>query len=262
MVVRDTPWPDGYPCWVDLMTSDVDAAKEFYSALFGWEVTESGPEAGGYLMAEIHGKPAAGIGPQQPGQEGNPSVWTTYLATSDVDATTDTVAANGGIVLAPPFDVLDVGRMSVVQDPSGATFGLWQPGTHFGAAVANEPGSFTWSEVMTRDYDRAKAFYAAVFGYTFTELGDDGFQYCTIDVAGRPVGGIGTLPADAPKEVPSHWRVYFAVANADEALTKAASLGGAILRPAEDMPYGRWGDASDGQGAMFSLIKNAEPPVE
>ena len=113
---------------------------------------------------------------------------------------------------------------------------------------------------MTRDYERAQAFYAAVFGYDFSEIGDDNFRYATIDLEGRPVGGIGLLPAEVPKEVPSHWRVYFAVDDADAALSKAQALGGVILRAAEDMPYGRWGDASDGQGAMFALIKPAPAP--
>jgi predicted enzyme related to lactoylglutathione lyase len=261
MVVRDTPWPPGYPCWTDLMTSDIDAAQEFYRALFGWELLGSGPEYGGYVIAQVDGLPVAGLGPQQPGMEGQPSVWTTYLATEDVDATVEKVRSAGGIVFSDPFDVGPLGRMAVVQDPTGAALGLWQSGEHIGARRANETGSFTWNEIMTRDYDRAKAFYAAIFDYTFSEIGDENFQYATIDLDGRPVGGIGVLPDEVPKEVPPHWRVYFAVDDADEALARAQSLGGVILRPAEDMPYGRWGDVSDGQGAMFSLIKPA-PPAE
>src|SRR5580765_3173159 len=110
---------------------------------------------------------------------------------------------------------------------------------------------------MTRDYECAKAFYCFVFGYTFTEIGDEGFQYSTVDVDGRPVGGLGVLPAEVPAQVPAHWRVYFAVEDADAALARVAELGGSVRRPAEDMPYGRFGDAADGQGAMFSVIKRA-----
>ena len=260
MVVRETPWPAGYPCWVDLSTPDPAAAAEFYAELFGWQLQDGGPEAGGYLMAMVDGHAVAGIGAQQPGQEGNPPAWLTYLATDDADACAERIRDNGGILFAGPFDVLDVGRMAVAQDPAGAAFGLWQAKARIGAELANETGSVTWNEIMTRDYDRAKAFYGAVFGYSFTELGDGNFQYSTVDVDGRAVGGIGVLPPEAPKEVPSHWRVYFAVEDADEALTKAQSLGGVIIRPAEDMPYGRWGDASDGQGAMFSVIKPAPEP--
>lgn len=260
MVVRDTAWPPGYPCWVDLMTSDIEAAQDFYRGLFGWELLGSGPEFGGYVVAQVRGLPVAGLGPQQPGQSGQPSAWTTYLATVDADATAALVAKEGGLVVAEPFDVGPLGRMAVAQDPTGATFGLWQAGEHTGARVANETGSVTWNEVMTRDYERAQAFYTSVFGYTFSEIGDENFRYATIDIDGRPVGGIGVLPAEVPKEVPPHWRAYFAVDDADEALNKAQALGGVILRPAEDMPYGRWGDASDGQGAMFSLIKPVPAP--
>ena len=260
MVVRDTPWPAGYPCWVDLMTTDLDAAKEFYTGLFGWNLTDTGEEGGHYQMADVGGKPVAGIGPHPPGQEGLPAVWTTYLASADVDATCEKASAAGGVLLAPPFDVMDVGRMAIVQDPTGAIFGVWQAKAHIGAELANESGSFVWNELMTRDYERAKAFYGDVFGYAFSEIGDENFSYCTLDVDGRPVGGLGALPDEVPKEVPAHWRVYFAVDDADKSLSRAAELGGAILRPAEDMPYGRWGDAADGQGAMFALMKPAPAP--
>jgi predicted enzyme related to lactoylglutathione lyase len=244
------------------MTSDVAAAREFYAELFGWELEDLGAEAGGYIMASLGGRNVAGIGPMMQNQQGHPSVWTTYLATADVDATCEQITANSGVVLAPPFEVMDAGRMAIAQDPTGATFGLWQAGRHIGAMLANETGSFTWNELMTRDYDRAKEFYAAVLGCAFTEIGDGNFNYSTIDIDGRAAGGIGELSGEVPKEVPAHWRVYFAVDNPDETLAKATALGGRVLRPAEDMPFGRWGDASDGQGAMFSVIKPAPGPEQ
>ncbi|MGN6609297.1 MAG: VOC family protein [Jatrophihabitans sp.] len=260
MVTRDTPWPPGYPCWVDLTTSDIDAASEFYRGLFGWELLGSGPEFGGYVIAQVGGLPVAGLGPQQPGMEGHPSVWTTYLATDDADATAAAVREHGGVVVAEPFDVGPLGRMAVVQDPTGGTFGLWQAAQHYGARRTNETGALMWNELMTHDYERAQAFYGAVFGFTFEELGGGDYPYSAVVLDGRPVAGLGVLAAEAPKEVPPHWRVYFAVDDADDALSRAQSLGGVILRAAEDMPYGRWGDLSDGQGAMFAVIKPAPAP--
>jgi uncharacterized protein len=260
MTLRDNPWPVGTPCWVDLMTSDVGAALSFYGDLFGWQLTVGGPETGGYAMAELGGRAVAGIGPIPQGQQFPPS-WTTYLAVTDAAATAGTVTAAGGTVLTPAFDVLDAGTMAVVQDPTGGVFGLWQAGRHFGAAVANEPNTLTWNELVTRDYQVAKDFYAAVFGYTYTEIGDENFQYCTIEVEGNTVGGLGGLPAEVPAEVPAHWRLYFAVDDADAAISKAVELGGSVLRPAEDMPYGRWGDVADAQGATFSLLKPAPGPA-
>jgi predicted enzyme related to lactoylglutathione lyase len=194
----------------------------------------------------------------QPGME-HPPVWTTYLASDDVAATTDKISGAGGTVVQPPFDVLDIGVMCVAQDPTGGTFGVWQGKSHFGVQIANEPNTLSWNELLTRDYDAAKNFYASVFGYTYTELGDENFQYATIEVDGNTVGGIGSMPPDVPAQMPPHWRVYFAVDDTDAAIAKAVQLGGTVLRPAQDMPYGRWGDVADPQGAMFSLIKPASP---
>jgi predicted enzyme related to lactoylglutathione lyase len=254
MVTRDTPWPDGYPCWFDLMTPDLAAAREFYGGLFGWEFEDAGEAANHYTLARRDGRVAAAIFPQHGDMVGRPPAWTTYIATSSADDACARAEEAGGLVINGPFDVM-VGRMAVVQDPTGGIFALWQAGQRGGVEVANEPGTVVWNELMTREYDRAKAFYAHVFGYTFTEVGEADLAYATLDIDGRPVGGIGALADDIPKEVPSHWRIYFAVADADETLTLATTLGGGILRPAHDAAYGRWGDVSDGQGAMFSVIK-------
>jgi predicted enzyme related to lactoylglutathione lyase len=258
MTVRDTPWPPGTPCWVDLMTTDLDAARLFYEGLFGWQLGDTGPDGGGYLMAYVDDKSVAGLGPMMQDQN-HPSVWTTYLASTDAAATADKVSSAGGTVLAPAFDVLDVGVMSIAQDPTGGTFGIWQAKKHIGAALANEPNTLTWNEFMTRDYDAAKSFFTDVFGYTYTDMSSDGFSYSTIEVDGTTVGGIGALPADVPAEVPAHWRVYFAVDDADDAVNEAVRLGGSVLRPAADMPYGRNADLADAQGAAFSVIKPGSP---
>jgi predicted enzyme related to lactoylglutathione lyase len=252
MVERNTPWPPGTPSWVDLMTTDADSSRGFYSELFGWEFDVSGPDMGFYGMAKVRGNQVAGVGPMQEGVER--PVWSTYLETADLDATVQKVRDAGGTILAGPMDVMDAGRLAVFADPTGAATGLWQSGTHTGMQLANEPGSVTWNEVMTRDYERAKQFFADVFGYTYTEMGDGGFQYATIELDGKTVGGIGALPADVPEEVPAHWRVYFAVDNCDDAVDHLIKLGGNVTRPAEDMPYGRMADVTDPQGAAFSVI--------
>lgn len=255
MTIRDTPWPPGTPCWVDLMTPDQPAARAFYSALFGWAVDVGPEETGHYGMAALDGRSVAGIGGMM-GME-HPPVWNTYLAVADADATAERVEAAGGAVVAPPTDVMDFGRMAFVSAPGGGVFGLWQAGTHLGAGLVNEPGSVSWNEFMTRDYAGAKAFLAAVFGCTFTDIGGDAFDYSTIEVDGTTVGGVGTLPPDVPELVPPHWRVYFAVADCDQAVARVAELGGAVQRPPMDMPYGRHADVADPQGAMFSLIRPA-----
>jgi predicted enzyme related to lactoylglutathione lyase len=257
MTVRDTPWTPGTPCWIDLMTPDQEAARAFYSALFGWQIDVGPEETGYYGMASIEGRSVAGIGGMM-GMD-HPPVWNTYLATADADATSKAVEQAGGSVIAPAMDVMEFGRMAFAQLPSGGVFSYWQAGTHNGVALANEPGSLSWNEFMTRDYPGAMDFYAAVFGYTYTDLGGGEFNYSTIEVDGNTVGGIGELPAEVPAEVPPHWRVYFAVDDCDAAVAKLSELGGAVHRPPQDMPYGRHADVADPQGAMFSLIKPATP---
>lgn len=256
MATRDTPWPDGTPCWADLMTTDIEGARSFYGDLFGWEFDIGPAETGNYSTALIDGKRVAGIFTMD---ADHPPVWSTYLATSDADATCDDAVRAGGTVISPPMDVMDLGRMTVLKDPTGGTFGTWQAGTHLGFQLSNETGAVIWDELLTRDYDAAREFYAAVFSYTYTEFGDAGFQYSTAEVDGNTVGGIGALPEGAPADVPAHWRVYFAVDDADEAIARAVSIGAEVIRPAMDMPYGRHADLSDPQGAFFSVIKPGSP---
>jgi uncharacterized protein len=257
MTVRDTPWPAGTPCWVDLIARDPAAARRFYAELFGWLVEAGGPEAGGYAMATVEGRNVAGFNGEM--QLDHPPVWSTYLACNDLDAAIAAAEQAGATLAIPAMDVMDAGRMAFLQAPGGGVFGLWQAGRHTGFGVANEPNTVTWNEFVTRDYAGAKEFYSAVFGYTYTELGDGTFQYSTIEVDGNTVGGIGTLPAEVPAHVPPHWRVYFAVPDCDAAVARVSELGGSVLRPPADMPYGRHADVADPQGAMFALIKPAAP---
>jgi hypothetical protein len=218
---------------VDLGVGDIAKAKAFYSGLFGWDVQDGPPEAGGYRMCLLGGRLAAGIGPQM-GPAEMPPAWTTYLATQDANETSQAIKAAGGQVLAEPFDVMDVGRMAVAVDPGGAVFGIWQARTHTGAQVANEPGALAWNENMSRDFEGNKAFYHAVFGYDFGDLSSEGFNYATLDLAGRPVGGIGELDANFPPEVPASWSAYFGVTDADAAVARAAELGGSVARAVWD----------------------------
>lgn len=259
MTIHTEAWTAGTPCWGDLMTTDEPAAREFYAALFGWEVEVGGEEFGGYSMASLGGHTAAGIGGMM-GMD-HPPVWNTYIATVDIAASCAAVEQAGGQVFAPPMDVMDAGKMAFVQAPGGGFTGLWQAGTHTGYDVANEPGTIGWNEFLGRDYEAAKQFFAAVFGYTYTEMGGGGAQYSSIEVDGTTVGGIGTLPEEMPAAVPPHWRTYFVVDDTDATVEKLVGLGGTVLRPPSDMPYGRHADVADPQGAMFSLVKPSPGPA-
>jgi predicted enzyme related to lactoylglutathione lyase len=261
MVDRNTPWPVGTPCWVDLLTSDLDAARLFYEHLLGWTFSAAGDpgQTGGYEIASIGGCNVAGAMRQQEGQSDFGSAWTTYLAVEDAATTAEAITAAGGTVMMPVTQVMDAGVMALASDPTGAVFGIWQAGQHTGFQKANETGTVTWNEALTRDFTRATDFYAQVFGYVITDMSGDGFQYATIDIDGRPVGGIGSLPPEVPADVPPHWRTYFAVDDTDATLDEAVKQGAVVIRPAQDMPYGRHADLQDPTGAHFSIIKPADP---
>ena len=260
MPTRDEPWPQGTPCWVDLMVTDPAAAQQFYSSLFGWDIQDGPPEAGGYLMCLLKGRPAAAISPKPAGNP-FPNVWSTYLAADDLDATAAKAKEAGSQFMMEPMDVMTAGRVAFAMDPVGAPYGIWQAADHVGFRIYNESGTVVWNELMTRDYEGSKAFYASVFGYTYEEVGE-GFTYATIKRAsdGEVVGGLGEFPSDAPADVPSHWGVYFMVDDCDASVAKAAELGGSVVRAPFDTPFGRMATVTGAQGESFSLIK--PPPMD
>lgn len=260
MPTRDESWPNGTPCWIDVMVDDPAAAKTFYSGLFGWDIQDGPPEAGGYSMCMLNGRPAAAIMPKP---EGNPAptVWSTYLAADDLEKTVAKAKEAGSTFMMEPMDVLTAGRIAFGMDPTGAPYGLWQGRDHKGVGVFNEPGALVWNELMTRDYEGAKAFYGSVFGYTYEEVGE-GFTYSTLKRAsdGEVVGGLGELDASTPADVPSCWTAYFLVEDCDASVAKAAELGATISREPWDTPFGRMATLTGPQGEVFALIK--APPLD
>ena len=255
-----TSYAQGTPNWVDLQTSDQDAAKAFYSGLFGWTYDDQPmPQGPVYSMAMLGDHPVAAIASQSPelAAAGAPPMWNTYLAVDSVDDTMGRVEAAGGKVAMAPFDVMDAGRMAFVMDPSGAPVALWQANQHIGATLVNEPGTVTWNELITTDPD-APAFYQSVAGLTTSTMDMGDGPYTLFEAAGQMVGG--TTPPYAPG-TPNHWHVYFGVADADATVAKAAELGGSVLVPAFDTPVGRMAVIADPQGAVFSIIQQAPQPA-
>lgn len=257
MVFRDTPWPEGTPCWVDVMVADPGRAADFYSALLGWGLEDQGEEYGHYMIASLQNRGVAAVGPKPPGMD-IPSVWTTYLAVNDADKTAAKITEAGGQLAMPPGDVGDSGRMAIAVDPAGAAFGIWQSKQNPGIQIANVPGALTWSECMTHDFEGAKAFYSEVFGYRFDDMSGDGFRYVTLNVGDRTVGGLGAWPADVPAEVPAQWVTYFGVSDTDATIAKVSELGGAVTRAPADSPYGRMAQVVDNQGVPFTVISVSE----
>ena len=170
-----TSYPAGTPSWVDHAAKDVAASNSFYSGLFGWEAEDQGEEMGHYTIFRKGGKTVAGNMTVM--MEGQPSAWVSYVSVDDADATADLAKKAGAAVFVEPMDVSDIGRMAVFADPTGAAIGIWQPKTFKGAELANEPGSFAWNELNTRDLPAAKAFYTEVFGWKANDMDMGGMSY-------------------------------------------------------------------------------------
>jgi predicted enzyme related to lactoylglutathione lyase len=256
------PKPDstvaGGPIWIDLMTTDTDAARAFYGELFGWTAETGSEEFGGYFNFLRAGEPVAGGMGYQPGMpaEAVADRWSVYLRTDDAEKTVAAVVDRGGQVIAPPMPVGDLGAFAVVLDPGGAAIGLWQPGTHAGFAKVGEPGAPSWFELFTREFAAVLDFYRDAFGWTVQVVSDtDEFRYATlVNAAGEQQAGVMDASSFLPAGAPSSWSVYFNVEDADAATAKIAELGGKALREPEDTPYGRITEAADTTGATFKIM--------
>lgn len=254
-------YDQGTPSWVELVTPDQQAAQQFYGGLFGWGYDDNDMgEMGHYYIATLEGSEIGGVSGQMPGMEGHPAYWGVYLAVDDVDAVTAKVEPAGGKVEAGPFDVMEAGRMSAIQDPTGARVGLWQAGQTLGTQRANEPGTPTWNECVTGDVKTAAAFYAEVLGMGSEELdmGEAGTYTVLTNVEGRQIGGSMDL-AMLPEGTPPHWNIYFNVDDVDASVAKVAELGGSAVVPAMDVPgVGRMAMVADPQGARFWVMAPGE----
>jgi uncharacterized protein len=254
-VTRHEP---GTPSWVDLGTPDLDASLAFYGELFGWQIEKGPEEAGGYTMCLLRGEPVAAIGPLM--QEGQPPSWSTYVTVDDAEATVAKAREAGAMVFVEPMRVEiageHMGTMAVMADPAGAAFSIWEPGTHIGASIVNEPGALTWNELVTRDIDQAKTFYGAVFGWGAATADAPPTTYTEWKLGELSIAGMLQMNDEWPAEIPSHWSAYFAVEDADKAAAKAQELGATVAVEPRDIPgVGRFSLLQDPQAAMFTVIQ-------
>jgi hypothetical protein len=254
--MSDVKYEEGVFCWVDLSTKDLAAASRWYAELFGWHVAQGSGDMP-YSMALLNGKMVAGMGEMSPDMKamGHPPTWNNYAWVEDC-AKAETMARElGGSVVVPTMAVADFGSMAFLKDSTGGVFGLWQPGTHRGAELVNQPNTFCWSELMTRDVAKAKDFYAKVLGWSYKGMPMGDFEYTIVKVGERDNAGI--MPMDGPmwEGVPPHWMVYFAVTNTDEICSKIETTGGKVCVPPTDLPVGRFAVVEDPQGAVFSVIQ-------
>ena len=251
-------YPAGTFNWVDLATSDADAAMNFYGDLFDWSFDSVPiPGGGSYSLAKVKDHEVAGLFLQGEDQAGIPPHWNSYIKVDAVDDSAVKCVDLGATVVAEPFEVMEAGRMAVIQDPTGAMFMLWQPNQHPGAGLVNEPVTLCWNELLTRDPGAASTFYTSMFGWSAET--DHASPYTFFKNGDRAAGGMMPI-SDEMGDVPPHWGVYFAVADCDATCEKATSSGAQIYMGPQDIPeIGRSAVLADPQGAVFSVITLENP---
>jgi uncharacterized protein len=275
-MTRRTSYEPGTPCWVDLVTPDTAATTAFYTGLFGWR---AGPTPGSAVpghttltLADEPGRPVAALMPHvAAAPPGTPALWTTYVSVADVDRSAAAVRAAGGQVFMGPADVPGQGRFALLFDPHGAHLGLWQADGFAGAGITDEPGTYCWSELTTRETGRSAEFYEAVLGWetvpeptgtaAMSGVGRLGAGARWRTAGGRPVAGMALLPGDrSPTELPPLWQVYFAVTDCDATAARAVELGGSAATPPADTdtPAGRCATLTDPRGGRFSIIQRSD----
>ena len=258
-ITRHTP---GTFCWVDALTPDAAASKDFYCRLMGWTTIDN-PVGDGivYTMLQKDGKNVGGLVQMNAEEleQGIPPHWNSYVAVEDVEDAAAKVAAAGGTVTMPPMDVLDVGRTAWVHDSAGAAFALWQPMSHIGADIINEPGALGWNELNTNDVAAAGAFYEQAFGWSRQEQDmGGGHTYHEFMLGEQPVAGMMAIQPEWG-EVPPHWSIYLCVENCDESLAKAESLGAGVVVPATSVSDIRFALLRDPQGIHVGIVHAANP---
>ena len=254
-VSRNEP---GAFCWPELATTDDAGAKKFYTSLFNWgfEDSPAGPDMV-YTTLMKKGKRAGALYKLGPDQKGVPPHWNMYVAVASADETAKKAKDLGGRVLMEPFDVMDFGRMAVVQDKQGATICIWQAKTHIGVEIMNEPDTLCWAELDTTDMGSAEKFYTALFGWGVKRGGEaaDETPYTEWQSGGNSIGGMMAIPKEWGP-VPPNWLVYFMVSDVDATVKKAGQLGGHSIVPPTDLAkVGRFSVVQDPQGAVFAVFK-------
>jgi uncharacterized protein len=241
-----TSYAPGTFSWVELVTSDAHAAKAFYSDVFGWEYRDT-PIGDGmvYSTALVDGRAAGALYASTE----QPPHWNCYVTVESVDEAARQAGELGANVMAEPFDVMDVGRMAVIADPTGAALALWEPRSHIGASVVNQPGALTWNDLVTPDPDAATRFYGSLFGWTTMEIPDAG-GYRVIRNGLRSNGGMQPARGDQPPA----WIPYFGHADVDGLHGRIGDLGGRALSEPFPVPSGRFALFADPQGAVFAAL--------
>jgi predicted enzyme related to lactoylglutathione lyase len=247
----------GRVVWVGLSTPDVAGAIHFYERLFGWHYTEQDTEIGLYVTARVAAGPVGGMMPETPEQAaaGIPPAWTVLIGAGHLEPVVATVRELGGSVLQTPVSIPGGARVAVIADPAGAELGLMEAPASESAMAWGEMGAVCWVECLSRDPVAARRFYEQLLGWT-SEEGTGGYVVFSRD--GERVGGLMAMPSSVPEQAPSHWLVYFAVADVAVSCERTIGSGGTVLVPAHDIEEGRFAVLADPAGAALAVF---EEPV-
>jgi len=259
------PQRDGYqpgtPCWVDLMTPDIEGSIAFYTGLFGWDHETTLMPDGSHMYTRMtqNGLAVCGLGGTFPGMENAPAIWNSYVWVDNAEETAALIDKAGGKIIMPPMQVMEHGTMCVASDPMGAAFSLWQPDQHKGAQIVNEPDTYSWNELLSSDVEAAKSFYNQVLGWEYEPMDMGPMIYNVIQ--GGDSGGLGGLmgrPPGYPDQAPDAWVVYFTVADLDAKLAAATGAGATVANEPMDIPgVGRFAVLLDQNHGMFAMIQPA-----
>lgn len=255
--MKDKHLPEGHFCWIDLATPDLNKAKKFYGPLLNWTFHDVPMGETDVYSIVHHGEGDAGamyrLNEEMQAMK-IPTHWQSYIKVEDVDKSAEKWKKAKGTVIMGPFDVYDKGRMAIAKDPTGGVVSLWQAKEGARKFQSGNSGTLCWNELLTRDPETAKKFYAQVFDWQYEEK-NDGMAYTVINNHGQGIGGIMAMPPKVPAEAPSFWNIYFAVDNYDTFAAAATKAGATTVCPVQDTPYGRFAAFRDNQGAHFSAIQ-------
>lgn len=252
--------PAGSFCWIELHTTDQNAGKTFYSQLFGWSIHDSpmGPNEV-YTEFKLQGRETAAACTLRPDEssKGIPPYWMIYITVENADAAAAKAQQLGGTAFGPAFDVMDAGRMAVIQDPTGAVFCVWQAKKNAGIGIAGVNGTLCWADLSTPDVKRATDFYTGLFGWQIAADPKDPSGYMHIKNGEHFIGGIPPAAHRQPG-MPAHWLAYFMVDDVDATANKATAMEAKLLLPPKTMEgVGRMSFIADPQGAVFAIFKSA-----
>jgi len=257
---KRTSYEPGTFSWTELATPDPVGAKEFYGSVFGWESEDAAVgDATIYTMLRVDGDDVAALYEQSPEQQaaGIPPSWLCHVTVDSADAVAARAAELGGAPLGEPFDVMEYGRMALIQDPAGATLALWEPRASIGATRVNDPGCMCWNDLVTPDPAAAVRFYGGLLGWEIAEIeGAQGYRH--IRNVAAPNGGV--MPAELVGGGPPHWLPYFNAGRLDAAIERIEAGGGRILARPRQVPAGRFAVTQDPQGATFALFEGEVDP--